>query len=71
MNERKKGEIIIYKDLKGYGFVRDESMHDEFFHFSDCKGFTPTTGDSVIYDIGTDRQGRTKAINIERKEEIE
>ena len=58
------GTVVFFKPDKGYGFVRQASGEDIFFHVSHFPpGTEPRVGLSVEFGIGS-RQGKPIAINI-------
>jgi uncharacterized membrane protein YsdA (DUF1294 family)/cold shock CspA family protein len=61
-----KGRLIKWFDEKGYGFIRPNSGGDDvFLHIQDVISHTkrdPKPGDTFIYDIEIDDEGRTRAI---------
>ena len=60
------GQIVWF--AKGMGFIKqDESEVDMFVHYSDIsmEGFkTLSKGQLVSYQVGTNRRGQPKAINV-------
>ena len=64
--EIKKGKLIRWVDAKGFGFIKQEnSKHDIFIHITALKGMgrKPVIGDIIHYEIGTDTNGKTRAVN--------
>jgi len=62
-----KGKIILWKDDKGFGFINPESKNEQvFFHISSVKKAArkPEVGDSVIFEVAKDSQGRLKATHV-------
>ncbi len=62
-----KGNIISWKDEKGFGFIKnDENGEHIFFHISSViKGTRqPIVGDAVTFDVGVDSSNRKKAKDI-------
>ena len=65
MSER--GSIKFFSEQKKYGFItRDKENAEVFFHINDCEEFEPRKDLTVEFEIGKDRQDRTKAIRIKR-----
>lgn len=68
MSEGKVGTILWFDPKKGYGFIGQENNEpDLFVHFSDIniEGFKTLNKDQkVSYEIGTNKRGQPKAINI-------
>jgi cold shock CspA family protein len=63
---RHRGRVIRFFD-KGYGFIQPEAggAARVFFHISDVAGdVEPASGDVVTYALGSDRHGRSKAIEV-------
>lgn len=61
-----KGTLIRWLDDKGYGFIKpDNGEPDVFIHISALKGMSrkPIIGDVIHYQIGFDKNGKTRAIN--------
>lgn len=64
---RYKGQMVTWKDDKGFGFVITEgAQHKIFAHINDFahRSRRPIEGDKVSYDIALDQQKRERAINI-------
>ncbi|WP_313107123.1 cold shock domain-containing protein [Stutzerimonas nitrititolerans] len=62
-----KGKIVSWKDEKGFGFISPEGKNEQvFFHISSVKKATrkPEVGDTVIFEIAKDSQGRLKATHV-------
>jgi cold shock protein len=66
-----EAEVKWYNGRKGFGFVLGPDGQDVFFHASaltEAGIEPPETGDKLVCEIGTDRQGRRLVIRIiERK----
>lgn len=66
-----EAEVKWYNGRKGFGFVLGPDGQDVFFHASaltDAGIEPPETGDKLVCEIGTDRQGRRLVTKIfERK----
>jgi cold shock protein len=62
------GEIIFFRDDKGFGFVsRDDGGHDLFFHRTRLcdPDFMPAKRQRVSYEIGEDeRRQKMIAVNV-------
>ena len=64
---RCEGQIVTWKDDKGFGFVvTDGSQQKVFVHINDFanRSRRPIEGDKISYDITLDQQQREKAVNI-------
>jgi len=64
--EIKKGKLIRWVDAKGFGFIKPENgKGDIFIHITALKGMgrKPVIGDIIHYEIGTDTNGKTRAVN--------
>lgn len=72
MSERKFcGEVLWFDSKRGYGFIGwnrlDIQQKDLFVHFSDiiCEGFKTLNKDQKVeFELGTNRHGNAKAINV-------
>lgn len=56
-----------FSPLKGYGFLERDGKKDIFVHYTgiNSDGFRVLTGgDRVVYDVGTQEDGRETAINV-------
>lgn len=67
------GEVIWFNAERGYGFLQWKKdgvdQPDMFVHFSDIimEGFKQLqAGDQVSFDIGTNHDGKPKAIDVTR-----
>lgn len=66
------GEVCWFSSKKGYGFIqwldnKNMKQDDMFCHFSDvnCEGFrTLYKGQKVSFNVGLNKHGQPKAINI-------
>ena len=64
--ETKKGKLIRWIDAKGFGFIKPKNgKGDIFIHITAFKGMgrKPVIGDIIHYEIGTDTNGKTRAVN--------
>lgn len=64
--EIQKGKLLRWVDAKGFGFIKPESgKGDIFIHTTALKGMgrKPVIGDIIHYEIGTDTNGKTRAVN--------
>lgn len=62
-----EAEVKWYNGRKGFGFVLGPDGQDVFFHASaltEAGIEPPETGDKLVCEIGTDRQGRLSLIHI-------
>ena len=65
-NTVQKGQLKRWNDRKGFGFIKPEDdQRDIFIHISALKGMSrrPSVGDTIYYEIGTDQDGKTRAVN--------
>jgi cold shock CspA family protein len=61
-----KGKLVRWIDDKGFGFIKpDNGDNDIFIHISALKGMSrkPIIGDVIHYQIGFDKNGKTRAVN--------
>ena len=61
-----KGKLVRWLDDKGFGFIKpDSGDNDIFIHISALKGMSrkPIIGDVIHYQIGFDKNGKTRAVN--------
>ncbi len=62
------GTVKWFNAQKGYGFIQpDEGGKDVFVHISAVERSNvphPTDGQRITYELETDRQGRTSAVNL-------
>src|SRR5690606_9004536 len=64
---RMKGNIVSWKDDKGFGFISPEGKSEQvFFHISSVKRATRKPKDAavVIFEVAKDSQGRLKATHV-------
>lgn len=64
--QRYQGEIIRWKEDKGFGFIKTPSIEkDIFLHISAIRNRQrqPTIGDTIYFDLKFEEQGKLKAIN--------
>lgn len=62
-----KGKIVSWKGDKGFGFISTEDKSEKiFFHISSVKKADrkPALGDTVIFEVTRDSQGRLKATHV-------
>ncbi|GAA69611.1 cold shock domain-containing protein [Pseudoalteromonas sp. BSi20429] len=61
-----KGLLKTWKTDKGFGFIKSDTLeHDTFIHISALKHMSrkPKVGDTIYFDVATQPDGKTKAIN--------
>ena len=61
-----KGLLKSWKSDKGFGFIKSDTLeHDTFIHISALKHMSrkPKVGDTIYFDVATQPDGKTKAIN--------
>lgn len=61
-----KGLLKTWKTDKGFGFIKSDTLeHDTFIHISALKHMSrkPKVGDTIYFEITTQPDGKTKAIN--------
>ncbi len=58
-----EGIVMIYKDDKGYGFIKDSDNQQYFFHIKNCRYKNPKSGDKVHYILVDGKKGK-EAINV-------
>jgi len=61
-----KGLLKTWKTDKGFGFIKSDTLkHDTFIHISALKHMSrkPKVGDIIYFDVATQPDGKTKAIN--------
>ena len=63
---RQQGTIKQWQDDKGFGFIETETGESVFFHVSDFKAQRrPTVGETVVFAVGQDNQGRAQAKQVQ------
>ncbi|MFA5315821.1 MAG: cold shock domain-containing protein [Dehalococcoidales bacterium] len=63
MSQRIGGVIKWYNTKKHFGYLLSDNR-EVFFHVNDCGDLYPQEGTLVEFEMGLDRIGRPKAINI-------
>ncbi|ATP09098.1 hypothetical protein CF134_04820 [Aeromonas salmonicida] len=61
------GKIVSWKDDKGFGFITADGQNERiFFHISSVKKAIrkPEVGDTVLFEVVQDPQGRLKATHV-------
>ena len=61
-----KGLLKTWKTDKGFGFIKSDTLeHDTFIHISALKHMSrkPKVGDTICFEVATQPDGKTKAIN--------
>ena len=58
-----KGTVKFFNTSKGFGFIKQESGDDLFFHVSEIQGQEPKDGDNVEFEVGEGRKGPC-AVNV-------
>ena len=67
MDNREKGTVKFFNDLKGYGFIKsDDGSQDMFVHKSNIKTFNHLLedGQAVVFEVQKGRKG-LEAFNVE------
>ena len=62
------GTVKWFSSEKGFGFIKSESEGDFFVHYTDISGSgwrNLTDGQTVEFTIGTDKNGRTSAVEVQ------
>lgn len=68
MSQRISGVVKWYHSVKHFGFLlSDKDNREVFFHINDIKGFEPEENIPVDFELGSDKKGRPKAINIKKR----
>lgn len=66
-NQPLQGQLERWDDDKGFGFIRSDSQKkDVFIHISAFPkniSRSPLVGDTIFYELGTDNNGRIRAVN--------
>ncbi len=52
-----KGTVKFFNISKGFGFIKQQSGQDLFFHVSETNGAEPKDGDNVEFEVGQGRKG--------------
>ena len=63
-----KGFVKWFSAAKGYGFIAGQDGLDYFCHYSDISGEgwkNLTEKQTVTFEIGADKNGRTSATNVQ------
>ena len=60
-----EGKLKSWNDDKGFGFISSAGSKDVFIHISSLKKMSrrPKIGDTITFEIHTDNNGKTRAIN--------
>ncbi|WP_457933751.1 cold shock domain-containing protein [Pseudoalteromonas sp. SCSIO 43210] len=61
-----KGLLKSWKTDKGFGFIKSDILeHDTFIHISALKHMSrkPKVGDTIYFDVATQSDGKSKAVN--------
>ncbi len=65
------GNIKSYNDEKGFGFIETDDNNSLFFHISEYRPpRKPLINERVVFQLGTDNQGRTQAKQVQSEEFI-
>jgi len=66
MTNKQQGTINKWQDDKGFGFIGTEAGESVFFHISEFRAQRrPEIGESVVFTIGQDNQGRMRAKDVQ------
>ena len=57
IQEGQTGTVKFFNASKGFGFIKQKSGQDLFFHVSETNGAEPKDGDNVEFEIGQGRRG--------------
>lgn len=57
------GTVKFFNNDKGFGFIKQDSGDDLFFHISQIQGVEPKEGDKVEFEIGEGNKGPC-AVNV-------
>jgi cold shock CspA family protein len=66
----RKGQLIKWKDDKGFGFIKpDDDSKEVFLHISALKRSSrrPKVGDIIYYNLTTEADGKVRASNVSIK----
>jgi cold shock CspA family protein len=66
ISPRVRGILTKWNETRGFGFIRREEGRDVFLHISNLDQNLvrlPQAGDTIIFSIGMDKQGRDRALN--------
>ena len=61
-----KGVVSWFNDIKGFGFITDESGKDIYVHYSEVvrEGFkTLNVGEKVVFEV-IDQESAPKAVSV-------
>lgn len=61
-----KGRLAVWKDKKGFGFIKPEDGSDDvFIHITSLQDMSrrPFIGDTIFFQIQQEKDGRSKAVN--------
>lgn len=67
--ERFSGRIKTMSERGNYGYIMAANGKEIFLHETDAS-FTPIVGMYVTFQIGEDRRGRKKAVNVNISERV-
>jgi uncharacterized membrane protein YsdA (DUF1294 family)/cold shock CspA family protein len=64
--ERRAGQLAVWDDERGFGFVEADNGARLFVHISSIRGIAtrPRLGDRVSFATGTGRNGRPAAVDV-------
>ncbi|AMN48878.1 DUF1294 domain-containing protein [Psychrobacter sp. P2G3] len=66
LSTKQQGHINKWQEDKGFGFIETEVGESVFFHVSEFKAQRrPKIGESVVFTIGRDNQGRLQAKQVQ------
>jgi cold shock protein len=63
-NEVHTGTVLFYNNLKGWGFIKDDSGADMFFHVTGLENEMVQKDDKVSFKIGENKSGQPMAVAI-------